>query len=162
MATVHCERSVDLNLHTLHPGDVVCAERGARLETLLGSCVSIVMTDKRRTIGAMCHIVHVNPNKETVNINGTCGEGAIALLYAALRQRSLNPQMCEAYVYGGGNMFPKLFKQAHVGENNSRWALQRLSSDGVRVLFHDLGGTAYRRLTWTVGDEAPRVQAVAV
>ena len=39
-------------LHTLHPGDVVCAERGDRMETLLGSCVAVVLTDPRRTVGA--------------------------------------------------------------------------------------------------------------
>lgn len=60
-ATVEAElptRSATSSVHTLHPGDVVCAERGDRLETLLGSCVAIVLTDPRRTIGAMCHIVH--------------------------------------------------------------------------------------------------------
>ena len=48
-------------VHVLHPGDVACGERGERFETLLGSCVAIVLTDPRRTIGAMCHIVHAMP-----------------------------------------------------------------------------------------------------
>ncbi|MEI7447926.1 MAG: hypothetical protein WCK28_23765, partial [Burkholderiales bacterium] len=43
----------------LHPGDVACVDRGARLATLLGSCVSILLADPRRSIGAMCHYVHV-------------------------------------------------------------------------------------------------------
>ena len=45
-------------LHVLHPGDVVCAEQGEQLETLLGSCVAIVLTDPRRTVAVMCHFVH--------------------------------------------------------------------------------------------------------
>ena len=37
-----------------------------------------------------------------------------------------------------------------------------LAEDGVRVLFHDLGGDTYRRLSWTVGPNAPQVTAVPV
>ncbi|MCU0686006.1 MAG: hypothetical protein MUF34_27800, partial [Polyangiaceae bacterium] len=49
------------SVHTLMPGDVACADRGERMETLLGSCIAIVLTDRRNTVGAMCHIVHCNP-----------------------------------------------------------------------------------------------------
>ena len=41
------------SLQILNPGDVAVGQRGDRLETLLGSCVAIVLTDPRRTIGAM-------------------------------------------------------------------------------------------------------------
>ena len=150
-------------LHTLHPGDVVCAERGERMETLLGSCVAIVLTDPRRTLGAMCHIVHASRATAGVAETGAYAEVALDTMYALLRERGIDPRQCEAYVYGGGNMFPQLFNQiAHVGERNSRWALDALAEDGVRVLFHDLGGDTYRRLSWTVGPNAPQVTAVPV
>ncbi|MEI2679695.1 MAG: chemotaxis protein CheD [Burkholderiaceae bacterium] len=107
-------------LHTLHPGDVVCAERGERMETLLGSCVAIVLTDPRRTLGAMCHIVHASRATAGVAETGAYAEVALDTMYALLRERGIDPRQCEAYVYGGGNMFPQLFNQiAHVGERNS-------------------------------------------
>ncbi|OYT98360.1 MAG: chemotaxis protein CheD [Burkholderiales bacterium PBB1] len=149
-------------LHTLHPGDVVCAERGDRLETLLGSCVAIVLTDPRRTIGAMCHIVHASRAVVGVAETGAYAEVALDTMYALLRERGIDPTQCQAYVYGGGNMFPGLFTTAHVGERNARWALDALAQDGVRVLFHDLGGPSYRRLSWTVGPDAPQVAVVPV
>ena len=46
---------------TLHPGDVAVGVRGDRLETLLAAGVAIVLTDPRRTVGAMCHVVHSGP-----------------------------------------------------------------------------------------------------
>jgi chemotaxis protein CheD len=49
-----------------------------------------------------------------------------------------------------------------VGERNARWALDALAQDGVHVLFHDLGGPSYRRLSWTVGPDAPQVAVVPV
>lgn len=149
-------------VHTLHPGDVVCADRGDRLETLLGSCVSIVMTDPRRTLGVMCHIVHSQPAGAGRESSGAHAGVALRLMYAKLRARGINPSLCEAWIFGGGNMFPQQFTQRHVGVANAEWALQALQRDGVRLLGHDLGGAAYRRLKWTVGPDAPRVEAVPI
>jgi len=149
-------------LHTLHPGDVICAERGDRFETLLGSCVAIVLTDPRRTVGAMCHIVHASRAVTGTPETGAYADVALDTMCGLLRERGIDPSQCEAYVYGGGNMFPELFTGGHVGERNARWALDALAHDGVHVLFHDLGGQSYRRLSWTVGPEAPQVTAVPV
>lgn len=150
--------------HTLHPGDVACGVRGDRLVTLLGSCVAVVITDPRRTVGAMCHIVHSTHSDaaQPAPRDSTWGDVALDVMYALLRQRGIAPQLCEAYVYGGGNMFPDQFGDGHVGASNARWTLQALAADGVRVLHHDLGGSRYRKLAWTVGPEAPAVTAVAV
>ena len=46
--------------------------------------------------------------------------------------------------------------------DGSRMALEALAHDGVPVLLADVGGTAYRRVRWTVGPDAPQVSAVAV
>jgi chemotaxis protein CheD len=149
-------------VQTLHPGDVACGDRGDRLETLLGSCVAIILTDPRRTIGVMCHIVHSRPAVDAARSSGAYAEHARDTMYALLLARGINPRLCEAYVYGGGNMFPGLFTESHVGDDNARWALDALAEDGVRVLFHDVGGSAYRRLSWTVGPGMPQVAAVPV
>jgi chemotaxis protein CheD len=141
---------------------VVCAERGDRLETLLGSCVAIVLTDPRRTVGAMCHIVHSRPATTAARASGAHADVALATMYALLQERGIEPTRCEAYVYGGGNMFPDIFMQAHVGDDNVQWALATLANDGVPVLLDDVGGNTYRRLAWTVGPELPEVIAVPI
>ena len=150
------------NVYTLHPGGVACGTRGDRLETLLGSCVAIVLTDPRRTTGAMCHIVHGRPAPADAPASAAYADVALHSMYEMLRGHGINPLMCEAFVYGGGNMFPTLMRDSHVGTSNARWALEALAADGVKVLTHDLGGNAYRRLAWTVGPDAPVVTAVAV
>jgi hypothetical protein len=50
------------------------------------------------------------------------------------------PRSCEAYVVGGGNMFPKLFTHHHVGANNVDWVLGYLEHHKIRILKEDLGG----------------------
>ena len=149
-------------VHTLHPGDIACAERGDRLETLLGSCIAIVLTDPRRTIGAMCHFVHSKPAISTARESGAHAGTALRKLYALLRARGIEPRLCEAYVYGGGNMFPDLCTQSLVGDDNAHWALEALDHDGVKVLFQDVGGNSYRRVAWTVGPGCPQVVSVEV
>lgn len=143
--------------HTLHPGDVVLAERGDTLETLLGSCVAIVLTDPRRSIGAMCHVVHSGAGTSTRS-----AEPALARMRQLLLARGIVPALCEAWVYGGGNMFPALVGEHHVGADNADWALQALARERIPVLHQDLGGTGYRRLLWTIGPDEPQLRTTPV
>ncbi|HEY8879136.1 MAG TPA: chemotaxis protein CheD [Roseateles sp.] len=142
--------------HVLHPGDVVCVERGDRVETLLGSCIAVVLTDPRRSIAAVCHLVHAGEG-------ATAAHGAVAFetMDALLSQRGFNSRFCEAFVYGGGNMFPALASERrHVGLSNACWTLGELADRGTPVLERDVGGDGYRRLSWTVGEGLPWVVQV--
>ena len=143
--------------HVLHPGGVACADRGDRLETLLGSCVAVLLTDPRRTVGAMCHIVH--PGGQAGG-DTAFADAALHRLHGLLQARAIAMPQCLAWVLGGGNMFPGRYGGGHVGEANARWVLQALHTRGVAVIGHDLGGSRYRRVAWTVGDDAPQVTAV--
>lgn len=153
---------MDAATHNLMPGDVVCADRGARLETLLGSCVAVVLTDRHRTVGAMCHIVHSGTSTPSHGKPASDADTAVDAMYALMRSRGFTPALCDAFVYGGGNMFPQLVDGTHVGERNALHVLNRLRTDHINVLHRDLGGRAYRRLGWTIGPDDPEVTAVPV
>jgi chemotaxis protein CheD len=147
---------------TAHPGDVACGERGERLETLLGSCVAVVLTDPRRTSGAMCHIVHPAPAPSASRHDTRYADAALRAMFGLMLSRGLQPGLCEAYVYGGGNMFPDLYPCLPIGDRNVADVRRSLENAGVRVLHCDVGGTAYRRLAWTIGPDAPAVTSVNV
>lgn len=149
-------------VHVLNPGDVAIGTRDDRLETLLGSCIAVVLTDPRRTVGAMCHIVHGRAAPAGERHNAAFADVALERLFALIRARGITPGLCEAFVYGGGNMFPQVFRNAHVGDCNASWALQGLAAAGIRVLARDTGGQVYRRVAWTVGPVPPSVCAVSV
>jgi chemotaxis protein CheD len=149
-------------IQILNPGDVAVGQRGDRLETLLGSCVAIVLTDPRRTIGAMCHIVHGRPAPTGERQNSAFADVALGRMYTLLRGYGITPGLCEAFVFGGGNMFPQVFRHTHVGDDNAAWALQALHADGIRVIVRDTGGDVYRRIAWTVGPAMPDARSVAV
>lgn len=144
----------------LMPGDVALGLAGDQLKTLLGSCVSVILTDPRRTVGAMCHIVHVGrPNAANIH-NTAYGEVAMQDMFDRLIKVGIPPARCQAYVYGGGNMFPQMFTTTHVGANNARWVMDFLHDHGIVVVGESLGGTGYRKVAWSVGRELPTVETV--
>jgi len=149
-------------VHVLQPGDVACAQAGERLETLLGSCIAIILTDPRRTLAAMCHFVHVNGGRAQRPGDTTFGEAAMSQMYRLLEQQGISPRLCVAFVYGGGNMFPALVTQPHVGQANAQWALRTLANEGIAVIGQQTCGTVYRRVAWSVGQDEPTVCAVPV
>jgi len=144
----------------LMPGDVAVADADEHLKTLLGSCVCIILTDPRRTVAAMSHIVHVGrPNLANTN-NTAYGSVAVRDMYAHLRAKGVNPGMCHAYVYGGGNMFPHIFSAKHVGASNIEWVLNFLRDQEIDIANQSLGGTGYRKVSWTVGVAEPLVETI--
>lgn len=151
-----------MRVHTLHPGQLAIADRGDRMETLLGSCVAVIMTDPRRSVGSMCHIVHASHPVHRREESCAFGPLALAAMEALLLSRGIRPSLCQAYVYGGGNMFPQNYPSGGVGERNAEWVLDALAGRGVQVLLQDLGGQVYRRLSWVVGPEEPQVTSVMV
>lgn len=155
-------RTPSMRAHSveLMPGDIGLGDAGDQLKTLLGSCVAVILTDPRRTVGAMCHIVHVGQPNAANQHNTAYGSVAMHDMFAHLRARAVNPSMCDAYVFGGGNMFPQLFRDRHVGASNVEWVLDYLHDHGITVLDHCLGGNGYRKVSWTIGTGEPEVDNV--
>lgn len=146
----------------LHPGDVALALRGERLETLLGSCVAVLLSDPQHTIGAMCHIVHAG-RREPVDPRDTSHAGpAMKSMFALLRSHGFAPEMCEAWILGGGNMFPEQDLIYPVGHANLDWVYQFLHREGIEVVGEAVGGSCYRRIGWTIGSDAPDITACGI
>lgn len=144
----------------LMPGDVVFGQSGDPFKTLLGSCICVILTDPRRTVAALCHIVHVGTPNASNQDNTAYGDAAMRKMFEYLLQRGLSPSRCEAYVLGGGNMFPQHFGGTHVGQTNAAWVLDYLDACDIALCAQDVGGNGYRKVTWTVGPEAPHVDTV--
>jgi chemotaxis protein CheD len=140
----------------LHPGDVAVAWAGQTFDTLLGSCVAVLLTDPRRSIGAMCHVVHARGHLAADDLRFAVP--ALRALGADLRARGYEPRLCEARLFGGGNMFPDRYLHGHVGKDNVDAVAALLRDQGIAVVDTDVGGHCYRRVTWTVGEGEPRVQ----
>lgn len=146
----------------LHPGDVALAQRGERLDTLLGSCVAVLLSDPHRTVGAMCHIVHTSARRPPDPRDTRYGAAAMRALFAELRAVGFAPEHCQAWLCGGGNMFPDQLNPYPVGDNNLDWVNDYLADVGIEVLAESVGGPYYRRVSWTIGQDAPDIEVIPV
>ena len=153
---------VPTKLHVLHPGDVALAHEGERLETLLGSCVAVILTDPRRTVGAMCHIVNAGLPRGGDLGNTAYAGNAMQAMFTLLRSVGITPHLCHAYVFGGGNMFPALFNSQHVGAANVTWVLEFLRQQRIEILAESVGEPCYRKIGWTVGSAELQIETVPV
>lgn len=88
--------------------------------------------------------------------------GVVALddMFRRLHSLGVTPRLCQAYVFGGGNMFAQLFNTNHVGSNNVAWVLHQLRDHHIPVVDQCLGGHGYRKVSWTVGPTEPLVEVV--
>lgn len=146
----------------LMPGDVALGQVGDQFKTLLGSCICVILTDARRTVAALSHIVHVSrPNSDNAR-NTAYGSVAMEAMFQMLGSAGAIPSRCQAYVYGGGNMFPGHYVAETVGARNARWVLQFLKEQGIVVIDVDVEGSGYRKVSWMVGTTEPKVEMVAV
>ena len=81
-------------VYELMPGDVVLGRTGDQLKTLLGSCVAVILTDPRRTVATMCHIVHVaRPNVANTGNTAYC-VCAMDVMFDRLRVVCLTHRSC--------------------------------------------------------------------
>jgi chemotaxis protein CheD len=63
--------SAGATVQVVHPGGLALARRGETLETLLGSCVAVLLHDPEVRIGALCHIVHAGVPPEAARRQGS-------------------------------------------------------------------------------------------
>jgi chemotaxis protein CheD len=151
-------------VHTLHPGDVALAFQGERLETLLGSCIAVLLTDPRRTVAALCHIVHAGSPPQPDRGNTAYASAALQLMFGRLRSVGIEPVLCQTYVFGGGHMFPDMAQTMDVGGRNLQWVQDFLHRHAMPIQSACVGGHYYRKLAWTVGLTPPEqaVQAIPI
>jgi chemotaxis receptor (MCP) glutamine deamidase CheD len=59
-------------------------------------------------------------------------------------------------------MFPGVASGPLVGDRNARWVLDFLHDQGIAVVDYSLGGSSYRKVSWTVGTGEPFVENVSI
>lgn len=147
-------------VHVLHPGDVTVAFAGDRLETLLGSCVAVLMADRKRTTAAMCHVVHADRPGDRQVADTTFAYAALHEMFRRLRGCGLAPELCDTWLFGGGHMFPGNSEIVDVGGRNVYGIRALLRQHGIHPYAELVGGHHYRKVIWTVGPTPPE-RAVA-
>jgi chemotaxis protein CheD len=129
--------------------DLVVSRHPAHLVTLgLGSCIGLVIYDQMSKTVGMVHIM-LPDSREAKNIPkpGKFADTAVPLLLDELAKLGVNKSQLRAKMAGGAQMFSMPGKDSAifaVGARNTEATLKMLSSEGVRLVAQDTGGSKGR------------------
>ena len=135
----------------LHPGQTFFGGSGARIGTLLGSCIAICLWHPILKIGGMCHyVLPTSHSKNNGILNGRYGADAIKILQREARLHGTGLAEYHASIYGGGNVVAALAgsKEDTIGARNAGFAMETLIQNKVSILVVDVGETWSRRISF--------------
>ncbi len=115
------------------------------ISTVLGSCVSVCIYDRKRKTGGMNHFQFPS-TKERYRATACYGNVAtIALINMLINDGSKRKHM-EAQVYGGA--FNPQFSIHDIGEENVMVAKKVLARNRIRIVSEDVGGRKGRKIVF--------------
>lgn len=143
----------------LKPGDWFFGKGEGKVTTILGSCVSIVLWHRQKQLLGVSHILlpcrqQLGKSPVSQNKADLCGRFADDLVKIFQLEMALfgaKATEFNAYLIGGGNMFPHAYKAPCIGEKNIERCLFLLKNLKIPVQSKDVGGPLYRRLTVDIG-----------
>ena len=137
---------MDLPRVYLNPGDLHVTDSSKVIETVLGSCVAVVLIASASGHAAMCHAMLPSGPKGQFRFV----DAAIHHMIDDLKKRGVLPSRLVAKLFGGADMFSALRQavpaQFPVGQNNMRRARQILEEQRIEVRSYDTGGHYGRKV----------------
>lgn len=136
----------------LKPGEAHCSQGPARVVTVLGSCVSIVLFHRGRRFGAMCHAVM--PSRSRADLAQERGDltyvdDSVAWMLAEFLKRGLPVHEIEAKVFGGAALLGDQradIPYLAVGRKNFEAAFRAIQTRKINLTAWDVGGERGRKI----------------
>ena len=124
-------------------GTVVVKVVPSELITILGSCVSVCLWDKKTKTGGMNHYL-LPETVDAKSLDG--GIDATRFLIQSMIRKFSTIQNMEAKVFGGSNRFFIEKSFLNVGVQNVEAAKFALDEAGIPLVEHDTGGREGRKI----------------
>jgi len=143
----------------LQPGEFFVGDASHRIRTVLGSCVSVTLWNPIEKVGAMSHFLLATRSAgaglsagSLRGMDGRYGDEALQLMLHELRRRGTQPALCQAKIFGGGDMFPRRRVRGAlaIGRRNGEAARQLLQARGIEVISESLFGEGHRQIAFDV------------
>ena len=131
----------------LLPGEYQAAEDGLLLVTVLGSCVSACLRDRKTGISGMNHFML--PDQGSSNSDrqmpARFGTHAMELLINDMLKLGANRSTLEAKVFGGGNVIAGM-TTVNIGQRNAGFVRAFLAQENIPIVAEDLGLDIARKI----------------
>jgi len=142
----------------LKPGELHIASKPELVVTVLGSCLSVTMFNRRQGLSGICHCLLPHCGKRT-QCGSTCSDGcedgfkyvddAIRQMVAIFDQHNIPRKEIEVKCFGGADMFTRKSTKSglvSVGRQNIAMAETTLFHEGLELAAKDVGGIQGRKI----------------
>lgn len=145
----------DLQTLFLKPAELYVVREPALIRTVLGSCVTVTMLNRRLGVAAACHPVLPVCREAGQCRPGSCRnkhkyvECVIPEMIKRFQEIGVRLPELEVKLFGGANMFNRKGLQQeilHVGSMNVSMARQKLAELELELKSYDVGGVQGRKL----------------
>jgi chemotaxis protein CheD len=122
------------------------------LKTTLGSCVGIILTDKKSSVHGLAHIMLPEMQKRDVSV-GKYADTAIPALLEKMKEKGAIQSDIRAFLLGGACMFSftGTTGMAVIGDKNVEAAQRILGELDIPVVFQETGGNCGRTVHFNSG-----------
>lgn len=135
------------------PGELYVSTHGEMISTVLGSCISVCIRDKKKGIGGMNHFMLPQNNEfssETwgnnpVTSSSRYGNWAMEYLINAILKRGGEKKNFEVKIFGGGQMMAKM---TDIGQKNILFVYQYLAEEQLKIEASDVGDIYARKVLY--------------
>lgn len=129
-----------------------------KLKTLLGSCIGLVLHDRKKCVGGLAHIVLPSSNGGLAS-PGKYADTAIPELVRLIERAGGKPEHLTARLAGGANMFGSAGANG-IGSLNLAMVDRLLKDAGIPVIGRHCGGHLGRRMAYDVQSGSVTVEIV--
>ena len=131
----------DLDKVYLKPGELYIGEEPTKVITVLGSCVSVTLFNRRLRIGAICHGAMPQCRKRR-GCHEVCEE---AFKFGKLRGYGVTDSELEVKLFGGADTLSSK-KENTIGSMNVKTALEIIREEHLRIIAADVGDSFGRKI----------------
>jgi len=144
----------------LLPGELHASAEPYQIKTILGSCVSICLWDKRRGAGGMNHFL-LPASREGEPASQRFADVATRVLLERLRALGCRPPNLRAKVFGGAAIFQTRSRYINsLGAQNVAAALWLMKEAGIPVIAQETGGAQGRKIIFNTDDGVAWAQRI--
>lgn len=153
------DRTHDCIAAKILPGEYYVTLQSEMVTTVLGSCVSACIRDRKLGIGGMNHFMLPHSDRFS-DVSGPTkaaryGSFAMESLINDILRNGGRRQNLEVKLFGGGQV---LANMTDIGASNIRFVREFLQLEGISVIAEDLGGRYPRKVVYFPDSGRARVK----
>lgn len=144
------DKKLNRDIIIIQPGEYyVTNNPNEAIATVLGSCVSVCLTDSHSGIGGMNHFMlpgDFRNDEIFVSKSSRYGMFAMESLINEMMKKGAKKENFTAKIFGGGHVLNFRKADGNIPESNISFARTYLAFEEIRIAASDVGGTAGRKI----------------